>query len=114
VNIVNAAPDYVFASPAFVQRLINRGRLVEFRGPRVGTLIVYAEDGCTKHIGKMVALDRVESKWGVGLLYHHGILEVPAHYGSEVRHFEAIYAEEALDELAVYAKEHGVKFEGDA
>ena len=56
----------------------------------------------------------MESKWGVGGLYHHGLLEVPENYGSELRFFSSVDREFTLDRYVEYAREHGVQFEGDA
>ncbi len=114
IRIVQAAPPYIFASPSFIQRLVLKSRLTELPNPQPGALIVYSEFGCAKHAGKMLAADHVESKWGVGHLYHHGVLEVSGNYGSELRSFEAIDTDFALDEFAEYAREHGVRLEGDA
>jgi hypothetical protein len=114
IAIVMAAPRDVFASPRFVERLIAQGHLVESGGPRQGGLVVYFSNGKVEHIGRLLGEARVESKWGIGHLYHHGLLEVPTKYGSVTRFFEAINRDLALDQYVEYAKENGVRFRGDA
>ena len=82
--------------------------------PVAGSLVVYLESGRVRHIGRLRAVDLVESKWGVGHLYRHGLFEVPASYGTEVRHFAPISRDQTIDEYVEYAREHGVQFQGDA
>lgn len=113
-DIIRAAPQYVFASTDFLQRIIVREELLQREQPEAGGLVVYLSNHCAKHIGRMITPDRVESKWGIGHLYQHGIWEVPAQYGSEVKYFESLDTEDALDAFVEYAKQHGVAFEGDA
>lgn len=111
IDIVDAAPAYVFASLDFLQGLIVHEQLRPRDYSEKGALIVYCENNCAKHIGTMVASDRVESKWGTGHLYEHDIWEVPAQYGTEIRYFEPIDSENALDAFIGYAKGHGVYIE---
>lgn len=108
IEIVEAAPAYVFASLDFLQRMIVRERLLQCEHAERGALIVYSENHCAKHIGKMITSDRVESKWGIGHLYRHGVWEAPAQYGTEIRYFEPFDSENALDAFIEYAEEHGV------
>lgn len=114
IAIVQAAPRDIFASPRFVQRLIENRQLQELRGPQEGALFVFFEAGAVKHIGRLVSETRAESKWGAGHLYRHGLFEVPSMYGPTVRFFRPIDKEFALDRYVEYAREHGVRFEGDA
>lgn len=114
IAIVAAAPRDIFASPRFVERLISQGHLHELAAPADGALVVYCDQGSVKHIGRLLTAMRVESKWGVGCLYRHGLLEVPENYGSELRFFSSVDREFTLDRYVEYAREHGVQFEGDA
>lgn len=111
IQIIHAAPSYVYASPSFIQRLISLNKLIRLPEVQVGALAVYFDNGCVKHIGKLIKTDRVESKWGIGDLYHHAVKEVPASYGTQVQYYEKFDTESALDEFVEYAKEHGVEFE---
>jgi hypothetical protein len=111
-TIVLASPKHVFASPGFLQRLIDCEVLNHIGQPQPGSLVVYRAEGAATHVGKMLSPDRVESKWGIGHLYRHALLEVPSH--DELQFFNAIDADTVLDELVEFAKENGVEFEGDA
>ena len=112
-NIVLAARGPVYASTGFVQRLIDHGTLEPLDQPLAGALVIYRLNGAVTHIGRMISRDRIESKWGIGHLYRHALLEVPSQYGDELEFYAAIDADAALDELADFAREHGVRFEGD-
>ncbi|MGZ5126401.1 MAG: hypothetical protein ACXWC1_26795 [Burkholderiales bacterium] len=114
IDIAQAAPADIFASPRFVDRLIERRDLVELPGPTQGALVVYLDNDAVRHIGRLLSDSRVESKWGIGLLYQHDLFEVPSSYGSVVRFFKPIDREYALDRYVDYARENGVRFEGDA
>ena len=82
--------------------------------PESEALVVYRLNGALTHIGKMLSLERIESKWGIGHLYRHALLEVPAQYGDEMEFFDAIDVDTALDELSIFAREFGVRFKDDA
>jgi hypothetical protein len=112
--IVLASPAPVYASTGFVQRLIDRGTLRKLDVPESEALVVYRLNGALTHIGKMLSLERIESKWGIGHLYRHALLEVPAQYGDEMEFFDAIDVDTALDELSIFAREFGVRFKDDA
>lgn len=114
IAIANAAPRDVFASPSFVERLIAQDYLHELGTPEKGALVVYCYQGSVKHIGRLLTATRVESKWGLGFLYRHELLEVPENYGSDLRFFSPVDREFTLDRYVEYAREHGVQFEGDA
>lgn len=114
IEIATVAPRDIFASPRFVERLINSGHLQELMAPVEGALAVYFDGGAVKHIGRLITATSVESKWGVGALYRHGLLEAPESYGAECRFFSSVDREFVLDLYVDYAREHGVQFEGDA
>ncbi len=112
-GIVLAARGPVYASTGFVQRLIDHGTLERLAEPQTGALVVYRLNRDVTHIGRMLSRERVESKWGIGHLYRHALLEVPSQYGDDCEFFAAIDAEAALDELADFAREHGARSQGD-
>jgi len=113
IEIANLAPADIFASPRFVERLISLGHLERIDQPRDGDLIVYSDGARVKHIGVLCYEDRVESKWGAGHLYRHGMFEVPSSYGPGARFFVRIGRDTALDHYVDYAAENGVRFNGD-
>ncbi len=106
-----AQGDVVFASTGFVQRLIDRELLVKADLPGPGRLVVYRDGDLVTHIGKTLSPERVESKWGIGQRWRHGLWEVPSQYGCDVEFFDAIDTDTVLDEMVEFAKENGVSFE---
>src|SRR5690349_1577539 len=73
---------HVFAGPAFFEWLLSNHLLQEIEEAvaQDDDLIMYFDSGKWKHVG-FCRKDRVESKWGLGLLYEHRQWEVPKHYG---------------------------------
>jgi hypothetical protein len=112
-SIVLASPKPVYTSTGFVQRLIDRRTLEPLTSPRSDSLVVFRSRGSVTHIGRMITAERVESKWGIGHLYRHALLEVPTQYGEELEFYGVIDANTVLDGLADFAREHGVRFVGD-
>jgi hypothetical protein len=113
-SIVLASPKPVYASTEFVQRLIDRGMLEPLTRPQNDSLVVYRWKGSVTHIGRMLSAERALSKWGIGHLYRHALLEVPSQYGDETEFYRPIDADTTLDAMADFAREHGVRFVGDS
>jgi hypothetical protein len=103
----------VFASPDFVRYMIEKGYLyaVDCASVSKGNLIIYYRDGGVTHGGKFDGNGRVVSKWGIGHLYEHDILEVPECYGNEFRCYKEIATEKALNYFREYAEHMGLEFE---
>ena len=60
-----------------------------------GDFVVYFSDGKVKHSG-IRSGDLVESKWGRGHTWKHGLWEVPSKYGCEVRYYRKVPSDELL------------------
>lgn len=103
-------PGDVHASTDFLHFLYDEGDLVERQEGAPGSLVVYSHEGRFRHIGRVVEDGRVQSKWGIGHLYEHGLLEVPESYGIEVRYFEPVERDTVLDAFYAYAQQKGVVF----
>ncbi len=103
-------PEHVHASTDFLQFLYDEGHFVERQESAPGCLIVYSHKGRFRHIGRIVGEGRVRSKWGIGHLYEHTLLKAPNSYGTEIRFFEPVDRDNALDAFYAYAKRRGVKF----
>jgi hypothetical protein len=71
-----------------------------------GDHIIY-EDPEIVHAG-IVREGRIESKWGLGHLWHHGVFEVPWRYGTHVRYFRRLAPGNCVDAFLEYATERGV------
>jgi hypothetical protein len=105
--------NVVFAGPTFAHWLLEKQLLTEVGEAEVreGDLIFYFnEEGRMKHAGLSRGVDRVESKWGKGGLFQHGLVEIPSSYGTTRRFFRKIPYEEALEYFRRFAKEKGMLF----
>ena len=51
---------------------------------------------------------RVVSKWGLGHLWEHNILEVPISYGNEYKYYKDIQKEEAINSFCKFAESKGI------
>jgi hypothetical protein len=113
IEIARLGIPHVHAGPAFFEWLIAKCHLQEIEEAEAGEddLVMYFDGGRWKHVGFWKPDNRVESKWGPGLLYDHGRREVPKNYGDAVRFFRSISPDEAVEHFVTYAKSHGVSFE---
>jgi hypothetical protein len=68
------------AQTSFVRYLIDEGALKPCE-LRAGALVAWSTSAALRHIGKLIAPDRAESKWGLGILCQHGLEEIPLRYG---------------------------------
>jgi hypothetical protein len=110
-DYINIALRGVYAGPAFFEWLLANRALqeVDEADADEDDLIMYFENGRWKHVGFWKLNDRVESKWGMGLLYNHETWGVPKHYGDEVRFFRSISPEDAIEHLMQYARSQGLR-----
>jgi hypothetical protein len=104
---------HVFAGPAFFEWLLENHMLHEIKeaDAQDADLIMYFDNGQWRHVGLCKRDGRVESKWGLGLLYEHGPWEVPNNYGNEIRFFRSIPPDEAIELFLKYARSRGVPVE---
>jgi hypothetical protein len=100
----------VFAGAEFLDWFAASGRLVEIGDHEAyeNDVVMYFDGGHARHVGRVLSSGRVVSKWGLGLLYEHGLSEVPTHYGDQVRFFRSIEPDVALKHFLDFAKEKGV------
>lgn len=109
INLVLRCPYEVHPSTAFAQFLIDKGHLVECSAADGTTLVVYLKDDKIKHVGRLVAGNRVVSKWGVGHLYEHDFMEVPSSYGDTIRFFRRHGEKPIADLFRAFAEANGVE-----
>jgi len=103
--------NVVFAGGGFAHWLIERGLLQEVAESEAtaGDLVIYFDDqGQAKHAGVYVGGSEVESKWGLGHLFRHGIFEVPEPYGTRVRFFKRLDDRVAINSFVEFARELGM------
>ncbi len=67
-------------------------------------LVIYSDAHNYTHAG-LVHGDRVLSKWGTGLLWLHGTLEVPASFGNTISYYRAVDPEEVLVKFLAFARQ---------
>jgi len=79
----------LWAKTEIVQGLITEGIFAKSE-PRPGAFVVWSSQLGVQHIGKLTAPDRVESKWGTGRLWAHGLTEIPIRYGDVLGFYNAI------------------------
>jgi len=103
----------VYAGADFAHWLIENDQLEEVLSEEAQTrdLVMYFKDGVFKHVGLFQPGGRVLSKWGIGHLYDHALLEVPESYGSDVKYYRALSYEDAFYTFAEFAEENGVPLE---
>jgi hypothetical protein len=85
----------VFPGRDFAEFLVNT--YLEEIGPKDaedGDHIVYSSSQI-EHAG-LVRAGAIDSKWGTGHIWRHGVYEVPAYYGDTVRLFRHISQEDAV------------------
>lgn len=101
----------IFAGKTFVEWLVKE-HLTEIDEPKEGCLALYFDRQVWQHIGVVSAAERVLSQWGEFPVYEHGVFEVPARYGDEVRYFEMPRRGEPLLLFLEFAKARGVSDAG--
>jgi hypothetical protein len=97
----------VFAGLDFFGWLIASGHLFEIgdHAASRNDLVMYFNGDRPVHIGRVMSGGRVISKWGLGLLWKHGLDEVPDCYGDEVRFFRHVQPDIALEHFLSLKKE---------
>lgn len=113
IEIAGLHVPNVYAGPAFFEWLIANRHVQGIEEAEAGEddLVMYFDNGRWKHVGLLKPDNRVEFKWGLGLLYDHGQWEVPKNYGNEIRFFRSISPDEAIEHFVTYAKSRGVSFQ---
>ena len=101
-----------FAGADFIHFLLHHGLIIqrETGGESVGDLVIYFHNNIFKHVGTVLAINRVQSKWGCGHLFDHPTWDVPMSYGDRVKYFKQLEPKEGLDLFIGYAKFKGFTF----
>jgi len=89
----------VKVGPEYVSRLIQRGILTRDES---GQVLIYCRNGKPAHAG-ILAGERVQSKWGRGLLWEHAVWEVPSSYGDIAERYRVVRPDLLEPEFAKYA-----------
>jgi len=106
--IKKASPKEPFAGKDFFNWLVINKHLIQImdRSESVGDFIVYFNSYDEfRHIGILSDKRRVKSKWGQLGLYEHEVFEVPASYGDDIKYFESIKYDVAINIFKHFAAE---------
>ncbi len=80
-----------FINSSFFTKLCDAGIVSETSIDQLepNDLVVYYNGQQKVHVGRYVAPNLVESKWGLGPLFRHGLWDVPKSYGDALKYFKA-------------------------
>jgi len=94
----------VYPGADFVSFLITN-YLFEVPADRAldNTVVIYFDGQTITHAGRMVS-SGVQSKWGTGHLWKHGLFEIPTRYGDHVRFYRPIPKLVVEQAFVAYAK----------
>lgn len=111
-QIASSGLGTTYAGKAFVDFIINQGMLASRTEGTVvaGDLVIYFADEEFRHVGRVLGVDRVLSKWGTGLLLEHALWEVPESYGDRVEYYVGPNEEQSFALFQRYAESRGLKF----
>lgn len=111
IRIASFGASEVYAGRAFFEWLLENHLLQEINEAEANEndLIMYFDNGRWRHVGFWKLNGRVESKWGAGLLYNHGLWEVPTQYGGSVRFFRSLASASAMALFLRFALSRGVQ-----
>lgn len=104
--VQSSIPFVCYATTQYVRSLIDQGHIDDIgENPPEGSLAIFFEEDTVTHIGIVHSPGRIFSKWGIGNLYEHTLLQIPSSYGNEVRYFSTIDPDKAFELLERF---HGV------
>lgn len=98
----------VFADRAFMEWWLAHGHPVELDEPTKGCMVMYFREGIWQHVGISSDYGRVLSQWGTFHVYDHGVCELPARYGDEVRYFRMPALDDLMELFLQFAKTQGI------
>jgi hypothetical protein len=108
IALVDQTDDSAIMDSAFVAWLVEDDLLTEVQpdSVRAGDIAIYRSNSSITHGALVVALDQpmvLHSKWGGNEVHRHGLWEVKASYGDDVRFFRPLDHDTILTRLRAYA-----------
>ena len=92
-----------YAGTDYLRSIIDQSHITDVGiNPRNGSLAVYFSGSKVEHVGVVSSEGRITSKWGIGYLYEHQLMELPSTYGTDVRYFSALDPDVAYELLKKY------------
>jgi hypothetical protein len=104
VRTIGIVHKDIYPSPEFVEYLVAHTLtpvLGEASG--IGDVVLYRDGRDPRHAGILHGRG-VRSKWGIGHLWDHALLEVPGSYGDAVDYFRPISVAAAVAAFLGYAR----------
>jgi len=79
-----------FVNSSFFRKLFDADILSETSIDQLepNDLVIYYKSQQTMHVRRYIAPNLVESKWGLGPLFRHGLWDVPKSYGDALKYFK--------------------------
>ncbi len=110
IEISKLGSGRVYANSEFVAYLLEHGSLTEICSDDVNTndIVLYFVRSQPVHSGKALTNKRVISKWGIGYLYEHDLLDAPESYGDEIQFYKGVSKETATWLFLDYAEFQGI------
>jgi len=108
-NYRSIARTGIFAGTDFINWLLAGRRLDKLSHPAAGVVVLYFNNDRWTHLGVITASGEVLSKWGEFPVYQHGLWEVPASYGQDVKYFRLPNEEEVLRLFQEFADEQAAR-----
>lgn len=91
-NVVQSSLNEIrfLVDSVFFRKLYEAGILTETSESDLQPqdLVVYYQGRHKRHVGRYLGPNRIESKWGIGPLMHHGLWDLPWCYGQTLRFFK--------------------------
>jgi hypothetical protein len=101
IRRVNAANNSAIVNSLFVRAILDDGTLKEINAAEAapGDVLLYFHKEAVTHAAVVGENQTCRSKWGGNEVHQHGLWEVPAQYGDQVRYYRAPDAASILTRL---------------
>jgi hypothetical protein len=87
-----------YVDTSFLRSLIRESNTKEC-DEKNGALVLWLAGEAIKHAGTVISPGRTTSKWGIGHVYEHDLLDVPTSYGDTLKFYEPVDSERAFAHL---------------
>jgi len=109
IGLVMRCPRSIHPNTRFLKFLKDRGILSPIAQLAAGQVVTYSNGRGIRHAGRTISELVVESKWGIGHLYRHALMEVPSSYGNKLSYFAPPDAQAVVGEFIEFARSQGAR-----
>lgn len=102
-------PRSVHPNTHFLKFLKDRTILLPVDRLSAGLVVTYSNAKGIRHVARAISKSMAESKWGLGHLYRHALMEVPSSYGSKLSYFTSPDAAAVVGEFVQFARCQGAR-----